>query len=84
MATRMKELFRKYGRTAVGVHLGVYATSLAGEAGVSPGNVKRRCGACAEGWLLSNSNACICDAHIAGHVDRTAFMRHIHARATSG
>ena len=31
MATaRMKELFRKYGRTAVGVHLGVYATSLAG------------------------------------------------------
>jgi hypothetical protein len=31
MATaRMKELFRKYGRTAVGVHLSVYATSLAG------------------------------------------------------
>ena len=31
MATaRMKELFRKYGRTAVGVHLSVYAASLAG------------------------------------------------------
>ncbi len=33
MASRMKELFQKYGRTAVGVHLGVYATSLAGEEG---------------------------------------------------
>ena len=30
MATRMKELFRKYGKVAVGVHLTVYTASLAG------------------------------------------------------
>lgn len=28
--TRIKELFRKYGRVAIGVHIGVYTTFLAG------------------------------------------------------
>ena len=28
--TRIKELFRKYGYTAVGVHLGVYAATISG------------------------------------------------------
>ncbi len=30
MSSQIKELFKKYGRTAVGVHLGVYATTFAG------------------------------------------------------
>lgn len=43
MSQQIKDLMRKYGKTAVGVHLGVYATTFAGEHGIAAGGMCAGC-----------------------------------------
>ena len=56
---RYKQLFRKYGKVALGVHLGVYACFFAGEAAGQPGSPQSSCAAAAPKALpLCTSAGC--------------------------